>query len=90
MTWVRSVEKTTVINAVHGSTGLTTNGRDVPIIDQLTVRPELCRRAQIEFSHSLAFGMTDRLNCHSEQGEESFLMPNNELAIQSEPLSEFG
>jgi hypothetical protein len=34
----------------------------------------------------IVFGMTDRLNCHSEQSEESFLMPDNELAIPSEPL----
>jgi hypothetical protein len=29
--------------------------------------------------------MTDPLNYHSEQSEESFLMPVNDLAIQSEP-----
>ena len=33
-----------------------------------------------------AFGITDRSNCHSEQSGESCSMPDNELAIQSEPL----
>jgi hypothetical protein len=40
-----------------------------------------------EKSHPSLFGMTTRLNYHSEQSEESFLMPDNELAIQSEPLA---
>jgi hypothetical protein len=41
--------------------------------------PERARRTVVvQFDQDpllTAFGMTDRLNCHSEQSEESFLMP---------------
>jgi hypothetical protein len=41
-------------NSVHGSTWLTTNGRENTEIKYLSVRPERCRRAPKVFSHSLA------------------------------------
>ena len=40
-------------NTVHGSTRLTTNGVVSLAIEYLSVRPEHCRRAPREFSHSL-------------------------------------
>src|SRR6266550_1112279 len=47
-------------NTVHGSTGLTTNGRQITKFSYLSVRPELCRRAPKSFcfSHSQSLGMT--------------------------------
>jgi hypothetical protein len=41
-------------NSVHGSTWLTTNGRENTVITYLSVRPELGRRAPKVFSHSIS------------------------------------
>jgi len=44
-------------NAVHGLTWLTTNGDALHYsFKDLAVRPELCRRADGAFSHSLTLG----------------------------------
>ena len=45
-------------NPVHASRGLSTNGWELARLKYLTVRPELHRRAPIDFSHSLALEMT--------------------------------
>jgi hypothetical protein len=44
--------------------------------------------AQFEQDPSHSFGMTDRVNGHSERSEESFLMPTRQ-SVQSEPLPSF-
>jgi hypothetical protein len=41
-------------NSVHGSTWLTTNGRENTEIKYLSVRPERCRRAPKGFTQSAA------------------------------------
>src|SRR4030095_10211345 len=66
--------------SVHGSTGLTTNGSEAYRNHLLTVRPELCRRAPIEFSH----GPPKRgilLN-------EKISLPGNSVASLIQPLDE--
>ena len=47
-------------NYVNGSTELTTNGVASFKFEHLAVRPELRRRAPMEFSHSLLLSMTHR------------------------------